>query len=167
MGKFIGKVKIFDFVKKYKYALLVFLAGVILMSVPIGSDTKKTETITNLAESYEDQVARQLSEILSKMHGVGKVEVLLTISQSGKTIYQTNINQTAGENGSSKLETVIITDSDRNESGMIQQVISPIYQGAIVVCQGADNAGVRLAIVEAVSKITGLGADKISVVKMK
>ena len=39
--------------------------------------------------------------------------------------------------------------------------------GAIVVCQGGDNATVRLAIIEAVSNVTGLGADKISVLKMK
>lgn len=35
-----------------------------------------------------------------------------------------------------------------------------------MVCQGADNAAVRLAIVEAVSKVTGLGANRISVLKM-
>jgi stage III sporulation protein AG len=36
-----------------------------------------------------------------------------------------------------------------------------------VVCQGADDPVVKLLIVDAVSKVTGLGADKISVMKMK
>jgi stage III sporulation protein AG len=39
--------------------------------------------------------------------------------------------------------------------------------GAIVVCQGGDQPTVRLAILDAVSKVTGLGADKISILKMK
>jgi hypothetical protein len=42
-----------------------------------------------------------------------------------------------------------------------------VYQGAVVLCQGAADAAVRLAVVEAVSKATGLGADKICVLKMK
>jgi stage III sporulation protein AG len=49
----------------------------------------------------------------------------------------------------------------------MQTVLAPQYLGAIVVCQGADRSDVRLAIVEAVSALTGLGADKISVLKMK
>ena len=62
---------------------------------------------------------------------------------------------------------MIITDSDRKEEGLITQVDPPVYQGAIIVCQGADRGAVRLAIVEAVSRVTGLGADRISVLKMK
>ena len=50
---------------------------------------------------------------------------------------------------------------------MVRQILSPEYLGAVVVCQGANDVQVRLAVVEAVSKVTGLGADKISVLKMK
>jgi len=39
--------------------------------------------------------------------------------------------------------------------------------GAVVVCQGADLAQVRLAVTNAVSSYTGLGCDKITVLKMK
>ena len=49
----------------------------------------------------------------------------------------------------------------------VQQVLPESYRGAIVVCQGADSPAVKLAIVEAVSRATGLGADSISVLKMK
>jgi stage III sporulation protein AG len=36
-----------------------------------------------------------------------------------------------------------------------------------VICQGAADPAVRLAVVEAVADATGLGADRISVLKMK
>jgi len=36
-----------------------------------------------------------------------------------------------------------------------------------VVCQGADRAGVRLAVVDAVKSVTGLSSDRITVLKMK
>ena len=38
--------------------------------------------------------------------------------------------------------------------------------GAAVVCQGADNASVRLNITDAMRCYTGLGADKIAIFKM-
>ena len=167
MAKFIIKDKLTGFIKKYRYAVLVLLIGVGLMLIPMKTEQKKTETVSLPSESYEQRLSEDLSKILSQIEGAGKVQVLLTISESEKTVFQTNINEAKGETGTSKWDTVIITDADRNQSGMIQQVISPVYQGAIIVCQGAEKASVRLAIVEAVSNITGLGADKISVEKMK
>ena len=38
--------------------------------------------------------------------------------------------------------------------------------GAVVVCQGADNAAARLAAVRAVSVYTGFGSDRITVLKL-
>ncbi len=39
--------------------------------------------------------------------------------------------------------------------------------GAVVVCRGADSAEVRLRIVKAVSAYTGLGSDRIVVLRME
>ena len=55
----------------------------------------------------------------------------------------------------------------RKQTGLVQQVNPPTYLGAVIVCQGADSASVRLAIVEAVGSVTGLSTDKITVLKMK
>jgi stage III sporulation protein AG len=83
-------------------------------------------------------------------------------------VYQTDEDITTSENNSTvRKETVIITDSQRNESPLVLQVLPPEYMGAVIVCQGAENVQVRLAIVEAVCNATGLGADKIAVLKMK
>ncbi|MBQ7737138.1 MAG: hypothetical protein IJT62_04820 [Oscillospiraceae bacterium] len=40
------------------------------------------------------------------------------------------------------------------------------YEGAVVICSGADDASVRLRVVEAVSAFTQLGSNKIIVEKM-
>ena len=39
--------------------------------------------------------------------------------------------------------------------------------GAVVVCQGADDPQVRLDVTTAIAAYTGLGSDKITVMKMK
>jgi len=66
-----------------------------------------------------------------------------------------------------RITTITVTGTNRNEEGLIKQINPPTYLGAIIICQGADSASVRLAIVDAVSKLTGLGADSIAVLKMK
>ena len=109
-----------------------------------------------------------LSDILSQIKGAGNVRVLLTLQRGEETIYQTDSHTTEGSDSySAQIDTVMITGSERGQSGLIKQINPPIYLGAIVVCQGADSPSVRLAVVEAVSKVTGLGADRISVLKMK
>lgn len=40
-------------------------------------------------------------------------------------------------------------------------------EGAVVICQGAESSTVRLCVTNAVSVYTGLGSDKIRVIKMK
>ena len=39
------------------------------------------------------------------------------------------------------------------------------YRGALVVCQGGDRADVKLAVTEAVSALTGLSSDRVTVAK--
>ena len=125
-------------------------------------DPKKFD-FTTTAELEE-----RLSALLSQVSGAGNVQVILTMSSGEETLYQANEDVSTQENGmTTKTDTVTVTDAQRNESGLIRQVNPPVYKGAVVVCQGADNAAVRLAIVDAVGKATGLGADKISVLKMK
>lgn len=40
-------------------------------------------------------------------------------------------------------------------------------EGAVVLCRGADNSTVRLCVTNAVSVYTGLGSDKIRIIKLK
>jgi stage III sporulation protein AG len=150
--------KTVDYLKKYRWALLILLIGIVLMLLP--GSSKEQPSVEETPREEIIGMEQELAHILSQIQGAGNVQVLLTESTGAQTVYQTD-----KEDPHEK--TVIITGSDRAQSGLVQQVIPPKYMGAIVVCNGADNASVRLAIVEAVSKVTGLGADRISVLKMK
>ena len=158
--------KLTTFLGKYKYVLLVLAVGIILMLIPSQRE-EKTQQETEKPQLQQTDISDRLSEILMKIDGAGKVEVMLTLSQGEQTLYQQNESVSGGESENYDRDTVIITDENRGQSGLIQQVNPPKYQGAIIVCQGADRAGVRLSIIEAVSKVTGLGTDRISVLKMK
>lgn len=55
--------------------------------------------------------------------------------------------------------------SDISGVGEVHVLLS--REGAVIVCTGADDAGVQLKVTNAVSAYTGLGSDKIRVMKMK
>lgn len=158
--------KITGFVSKYRYVILVLVIGIALMLIPFG--IKKSETsVTPAISKEEPDITDQLTKILSQIDGAGKVSVMLTVKTGQSSVYQNDEDITSGESGSIRQDTVIITDENRVQSGLVQHVLAPEYRGAIVVCEGADKPEVRLHIIEAVARVTGLGTDKISVLKMK
>ena len=162
------KSRISETISKYKYVCIVLMVGIILMMIP-GKEvsTSPKEKGTNIPIE-EDSMQLQLEEILSEIKGAGNVKVMLSVAQSERTIYQTDSTQTQSENHTdSRVETVLVTDNQRNETGLIQQQFSPIYKGAIILADGGNLASVKLSIVDAVSDVTGLGADKITVLKME
>lgn len=147
------------------YLFVLITIGLIMMLLP----AKKTQT-----HEIEEVVVpacrmeEQLEAILSQIQGAGSVKVMLTEREGEKVVYQTDIHTDMGENTRTETEdTVTVSDTERNQTGLIKQVIPANYLGAVVVASGADSPMVRLAIIEAVSDLTGLGADHISVLKMK
>lgn len=155
-----GKQQFIAFVKKYQYVLLVVLLGVVLMLIP--QSPKEPQPVAQTEEAVEPDLQIQLAAILGQISGVGKVEVLLTEAAGADTVYQVDTRQNQDNS-----DTVIITDRNREETGLVKRILPPVYRGAVVVCQGADSAGVRLNVVDAVKSVTGLSADCITVLKMK
>ena len=152
---------------KYKYVLLILGLGIILMSMP---ELDATPSVAETPQQEESPASRaeELEEILGQISGVGKVKVMLTEAAGAETIYQTDEDRSrATDSESLRSQTVIITDGNREDTGLVRSVTPPVYLGAIIVCQGGDSPSVRLDIVEAVSNVTGISSDRITVLKMK
>ncbi len=161
--------KVLKAIKKYRYAALVLAIGLVLMALPIKQEnTQQKQEDTDNQITQEQTLEERIAAVLSQINGAGEVQIILTIASGEQVIYQTNEDTTnSGESGSVSVDTVTVTDADRNQTGLIRQVNPATYQGAVVVCKGADDPAVQLAIVDAVSKLTGLGSNRISVLKMK
>ena len=152
---------------KYKYALIILLIGISFLLIPERrvEQTQRPEEST-METNYLS--SESISAILQSVEGAGQVRVLLSVASGEEILYQADQDSSVSDdNHSTKTETVILMDTNRVESGLIKQINPPQYLGAIVVCQGADNPTVKLAITQAVSKIVGLSSDKICVLKMK
>lgn len=153
-----GKEEVLRGLKKYRYVLAVLLAGLVLMALPRASEEELTRP--GAAAPEEPSLQQELEELLSKVAGAGRVRVLLTVAASAETEYQLDVD-------GNEERTVVINQADRSQTGLIRQTLSPRFRGAVVLCQGADDARVKLAMVQAVMSATGLGADRITVLKME
>ena len=154
------------FFDKYKYVLLVIAAGLALMLWP----AKKTEApvIQQTAQPAQQlSITEELSAILAQIRGVGRVRVMLTEQSGAQTHYQTDTSGTQDSDSTSHDSRTVLVSAGSSESGLVTSVSPPVYLGAIVVCQGADDPAVRLAVSQAVSSVTGITTDRISVLKMK
>lgn len=162
-------------IEKFKYPLLMLLIGLLILSIPIrsSSDSKaQAETEPVAKEDDLSETEARLEEILSQVAGAGRVRVMLTYSSGTKTVFQQDTDEevstdTGAEQRKNSSQTVLISAGSAKEEPVTVQTIPPTFLGAVVVSDGAGNATVRLNLVKAVSSLTGLGADKITVIKMK
>ena len=151
--------------KKYQYVLLVLAIGIGLMLFP--QKEPEPEAVPAIAETGENDLQNQLESLLRQVEGAGEVRVLLSWECGTSYSYQTDTEQKITPEGTEERRTTVFASSDGTEEAVAVQTIYPICRGAVVVCQGADRSSVKLAVVRAVSSITGLGSDRITVIKMK
>lgn len=129
---------------------------------------------------YETAYEAKLRDILSKIVGVGEVEVMVTIDSTEELQVEKNIKDTQqvtnekGNNG----ETRHITEANRStdavilkQSGddapLVVKTTKPKIRGVVVVAKGAENATVKKLISDAVERGLEVPAHRISVLPRK
>ena len=156
--------------QKYKYVLLVIAAGIVLLLLPLGGEENPASGGTesqneNSEETFQvEEMERRLEEALSRVDGAGEVTVVLTIKSGARQILAQDSSRSGEESSTS---TVVVSTGSGTEDAVVLQQVYPQYQGALVVCPGGGDPAVCLKLVDAVSALTGLGADKISICKSK
>ena len=153
---------------RYKYVLLVAALGAALLLWPTAAGTAAENA--QAAEETKPASLRETEEamerILGKISGVGQVDVMLTL-QSGRELVlaeDTTLRYSGSAQAPSDYQRSAETVTSPN-GVVVTQEKYPQYRGALVVCDGGGNDAVRLQVVSAVSSLTGLGADRVTVVK--
>lgn len=187
---------------KKKIENLIFFVIILIITIVviniIWNGDKKSSKDENLQNDTSKQLARQntnatievgsnstneleirLKDILSKIQGVGEVEVLINYSESSEIVPMYNENtkssNTEETDTSGGTRTIQETDSQKEiiyqeDSGektpITQKVVEPKIEGAIITAKGANNAEIKAKIIQAVEAVTGLATHKIQVFEM-
>src|SRR5699024_5315086 len=109
-----------------------------------------------------------LNQKLAAIEGVGRVGLMLSLDQTEEAVYAVNTRRTDSEAGGQSYESdlTVVSDGSYGETPVTGKKLRATFRGAVVLCDGADNAEVRLAVTQAVTTVCGIGADKVTVLKM-
>ena len=144
-----------------------------------------TNSINNTAINSEninietDDLKSNLESILSKIKGVGDVQVFINYSESNEIVPMYNENSTTSSTeetdtsgGTRKIQEtasqkeIIYQEADGEKIPITQKVIQRQIQGAIITAKGASDATIKTNIIQAVEAVTGLATHKIQVFEM-
>lgn len=172
------------------FIILLIVTLIIINTIWNDNETDNSNTIQdkgvvlastgNESVSTEDTTQKNLKQILSKIEGVGKVEVLITYSESSQVIamYNEKYKESQTEEGDtsggtrviqevSKDKEIIYQEENGEKVPITEKVVMPKMEGALIVAEGANNAAVKTNIIQAVEALTGLATHKIQVLEMK
>ena len=139
---------------------------------PSGTSELQNNNIKNELES-------KLEKILSKIQGVGEVQVCINYQESAEVVAMYNENsktssteETDTSGGTRKIEEIdtqkdiIYKENNGEKTPITKKVIQPKIEGAIITAKGANNAETKTNIIQAVEAVTGLATHKIQVFEM-
>lgn len=173
--------------------LLLLAGGLLLLSSASGlfsGDKKEPDQgyaqpdAGNAGEAQEMLTANEvgqweekLEKLLADVKGVGRANVMITLSDSGEKIVlkdgkssTESLNETDGSGGSRVNITAEKEESTVRDAGnapYVTREVSAQVAGVLVVCEGGGNADVVLQIVSVAEALFGIPAHRIVVLEMK
>lgn len=165
---------VFQTEKHVRVLVVLGIVGVLLICLsefitftPKPEDAQSETQTADFCENTEEK----LESILAQMQGAGRVQVMVTLESSDEKIYaadaKTDTKSGADSQQKSTDEKYVLIDSNNGDDGILLKTNAPKVKGVIVVCDGGDDPSVVKQITDAVSAALGIGANRISVMKMK
>lgn len=177
MQKFLKLKALFKSEKRVRILALLGALGILLLCLSEflphtrtaqKEDTAKTQTDVN---DFCAQTEKKLSELIAQVEGAGRVQVMLTIESSDEKIYAADEKSNAKTDGDAEQKSYdsqyVLVDGASGDTGMLLKTNAPKVKGVIIVCDGGENPAVANQITNAVSAALGVGANRVSVLKMK
>lgn len=173
---------------KSQWTILI-LAGILLMvvAIPTGDNKKEEEqnVMSEPAEStkekddYERKMEKKLKDTLSKIEGAGKVDVMITLEDSGESVVEKDMEKetsdlnetdTAGgsrtEKSTRTTHAAVYSEQNSEKTPFVGKEKTPKVSGVLVVAEGGENTAVKQNISEAVMALFQIDVNRIKVVKM-
>ena len=173
------------FIVNILFILILAIVLLVILNNYIPDDKNDNQTVikessneyNNLVkDDYESYIEGKLSDILSKLKGVGQVDVMVVLEDSTEKIPASNItttkeltNELDAQGGTREIlredETIQVVNTS-NEVVVLKEV-KPSIKGVIVVAEGAEDLLVLENLYEAVKTVLGITGNKVQIFPSK
>ncbi len=190
------KEKITKKSNKFTYMIiLIIIAGVMILVVSYFNDS--TPTFLNLSNdttfqenkreenlststTYQDKVKNELKNILSKVKGVGEVDVIIHFEGGEELIpaldseKSNTVTEERDSNGGNRVNNnnkdgtkVVMSSQGSSTEPLILKTYNPKIIGILIVAEGADDTRLSYELTKIVSSLYDISESKVSVIPMK
>ena len=176
------------------FFIIVLVITIVIMNAIWNGNKQSTKKDENISTKYlatenedmesveitdQEELEKKLENILSKIEGVGNVNVCINYSESSEVIAMFNENskvstteETDTSGGIRKIQQtdsqkdIIYKEDNGEKTPITKKIIQPKIEGAIITANGANNASTKANIIQAIEAVTGLPTHKIQVFEM-
>lgn len=144
-------------------AVALIIVAIFLIFSGVNTGNKQSAKASESSVDYAEKLESKLEKVLSSIEGVGKVEVIVTVEGSSKEIVLKDV-ETKIENGvKTTVESIILVGG----KPYVTMVENPKVLSVSVVCEGANNLEVKLAVTEIITNSLSVNSDSVRIIKMK
>lgn len=138
--------------KKYLLLGLGFIFGLLLLLYGSfgGESEGKAADAAPSAEQYKRELTQEIEELCSRVSGVGRVTVLISLEGGYEYVYAKDADGDCVSIGSGS-----------SKQAVVENILPPNLMGVGIVCDGGKDAATRAALTELLSAALGIGANKI------
>ncbi len=158
--------------KKDKKAILILTVGLVGMLLIVfsgngdSSYSAKESENTDYSFYNEDEVKKELTELIESIDGAGETILMITYKSDKETVFATDTEDNIGNDGTKTKKEYVIIKSNSVESGLPLKIIYPEVKGVAVICEGGDNHIVREKIYSLVCALFSISSNSVSVASM-
>ncbi|MEW9500383.1 hypothetical protein [Jeotgalibacillus marinus] len=175
--------------RKVQFILILVIAGALMM-VMQGRKPPESDLPSNPAESavqneqsrdptiskIEEDMEKQLADILQKALGTNRVDVMINLATSERKVYEKNedllqdqsTDQRENEQSSmerrSSSSQLVLGNQSQNGEPILSYIEKPTVLGVMIVAEGADNIKEKKWITESVARVLDISTHRVSVI---
>ena len=175
LNEWLRKLRSGEQLPKKNHLLLILLAGILLLVVTFpdvrskpSADESEDGSASVMNENtdlqkYADDLEKEIAGILSRVEGVGKVEVMITLKSGNRKIVEKDERSTRDD--AAEETSVYRQNADGSSEPYVNTELSPGIEGVAVIAEGGGSPVVRQEITEAVQALFDVEAHKIKIMK--
>ena len=124
-------------------------------------------------DTYEEQLARRLEEMLTHIEGAGRVQVMLTLDDGGEAYvlqdseYARSEAEESAASGESRktlqVQNQTETVRDAQDQPYVLKEITPRVRGVLILAEGAGSSVVQQELLMATQALLGVSASNVHI----